>query len=47
MHLALLDTLARFKGGGLQLFQLLLRGVVGRLEGFRLGCRVPKSVLQA
>jgi hypothetical protein len=38
---------ARLEGGGLQLLQLLLRGVVGHLEGLFLGRRVPKSVPQA
>jgi hypothetical protein len=38
LHLALLDRLARLEGGGPQLFQLLLRGVVGRLDSLRLGC---------
>jgi hypothetical protein len=47
LHFALFDPLARLEGGGPQLLQLLLRGVVGRLEGLCLGRRVPKSVLQA
>jgi hypothetical protein len=47
LHLALLDPLARLKGGCPQLFQLLLRGVVGRLDSLRLGRRVPKSGPQA
>jgi hypothetical protein len=47
LHFALLDPLARLEGGGPQLLQLLLRGVVGRLEGLCLGRRVPKSVPQA
>jgi hypothetical protein len=46
LRLAILDPLARLEGGGSQL-QLLLRGVVGRLHGLRLGCRVPKCVPQA
>jgi hypothetical protein len=37
LHLALLDPLACLECGGPQLFQLLLRGVVGRLDGLRLG----------
>jgi hypothetical protein len=36
-------TLARLEGGGLQPLQLLLRRVVGRLGGLRLGRRVPES----
>jgi hypothetical protein len=47
LHVALLDPLACLYGGGPQLLQLLLRGVVGRLEGLCLGRRVPKSVPQA
>jgi hypothetical protein len=47
LHVTLLDILARFKGGGPQLLQLLLRGVVGRLEGLCLGRQVPQSVPQA
>jgi hypothetical protein len=35
--LAFLNALARLEGGGLQRFQLLLRGVVGRLDDLRLG----------
>jgi hypothetical protein len=38
--LALLNLLARLEGGDLQLFQLLLQGVVGRLDGLRLSRRV-------
>jgi hypothetical protein len=33
LRLTFLNALARLKGGGLQLFQLLLRRVVGRLDG--------------
>jgi hypothetical protein len=47
LHVALLDVLARLVGGGPQLLQLLLRGVVGRLEGLCLGRQVPQSVPQA
>jgi hypothetical protein len=36
--LALLDRLARLEGSGPQLFQLLLRGVVGRLDSLCLCC---------
>jgi hypothetical protein len=35
------------EGGGPQLLQLLLRGVVGRLHGLGLGGRVPQGGLQA
>jgi hypothetical protein len=38
LRLALIDRLAHLEGGGPQLFQLLLRGVVGRLDSLRLGC---------
>jgi hypothetical protein len=38
LRLALLDPLARLKGGSLQLFQLLLRRIVGRLDDLLLGC---------
>jgi hypothetical protein len=37
LHLASLDPLARLEGGGPQLLQLLLRGVVGRLDSLCLG----------
>jgi hypothetical protein len=47
LHLAFLDLLACLEGGGLQLLQILLRGVVGRLDSLRLGRRVHKSGLQA
>jgi hypothetical protein len=36
LHLAFLNAKARLEGGGLQLFQLLLGRVVGRLDGLRL-----------
>jgi hypothetical protein len=47
LQLALLNLLARLEGGDLHLFQLLLRGVVGHLDGLCLSRRVPKSYLQA
>jgi hypothetical protein len=47
LHITLLDLLARLEGGGPQLLQLLLRGVVGHLEGLCLGRRVPQSVPRA
>jgi hypothetical protein len=37
LRLAFLDPLACLEGGGLQLLELLLRRVVGRLDGLRLG----------
>jgi hypothetical protein len=37
LHLTFLNPLARLEGGGLQLFQLLLRGVVGHMDNLRLG----------
>jgi hypothetical protein len=40
---ALLNLLADLEGGGLQLLQLLLRGVVGRLHSLDLGGRVPQG----
>jgi hypothetical protein len=43
LRLAFLDALACLDGCGLQLFQLLLGGVVGRLDRLRLGRRRPKS----
>jgi hypothetical protein len=42
-RLAFLDALARLEGRGLQLFQLLLGGVVGRLDGLRLSRRRLES----
>jgi hypothetical protein len=45
--LALLDPLVGLEGGGPQLLQLLLRGVVGRLHGLSLGGRVPQGSPQA
>jgi hypothetical protein len=45
--LALLDLLTGLEGGGPQLLQLLLRGVVGRLHGLSLGGRVPQGGPQA
>jgi hypothetical protein len=47
MCLAILNALARLKDGGLHLFQLLLGGVVSRLDGLRLGRRGPESRPQA
>jgi hypothetical protein len=43
LRLAFLDLLARLEGGGPQLLQLLLRGVVGRLDSLSLGRRVPQG----
>jgi hypothetical protein len=37
LHFAFLDALACLEGRGPQLFQLLLGGVVGRLDRLRLG----------
>jgi hypothetical protein len=37
LRLAFLDLLACLEGGGPQLLQLLLRGVVGRLDSLSLG----------
>jgi hypothetical protein len=39
--------LADLEGGGLQILQLLLRGVVGRLHCLALGGRVPQGSPQA
>jgi hypothetical protein len=47
LRLTFLNPLARLESGGLQLFQLLLRRVVGRLDGLCLGCRGPESHLLA
>jgi hypothetical protein len=47
LRLALLDFQAGLERGGPQLFQLLLRGVVGRLHSLSLGCRVPQGGPQA
>jgi hypothetical protein len=41
LHLAFFDLLAHLEGGGPQLLQILLRGVVGRLDSLRMGRRVP------
>jgi hypothetical protein len=46
LRLSFLDALARLKGGDLQLFQLLLRGLLGHLDGLRLSRRCPESRLQ-
>jgi hypothetical protein len=45
--LALIDLLAGLEGGGPQLLQLLLGGVLGRLHGLSLGGRVPQDGPQA
>jgi hypothetical protein len=37
LHFALLHTLARLEGRGLQVLQLLLKGVAGRLDHLGLG----------
>jgi hypothetical protein len=37
LRLAFFNPLERRKGGGLQLLQLLLKRVVGRLDGLHLG----------
>jgi hypothetical protein len=47
LRLAFLDLLACLEGGGPQLLQLLLRGVVGRLNSLCLGRRVPLGGPQA
>jgi hypothetical protein len=47
LRLAFLDLLAGLEGGGLQLLQLLLRGIVGHLHSLSLGCRVPQGDPQA
>jgi hypothetical protein len=47
LRLALLDFLVGLEGGGPQLFQLLLRGVVGRLHSLSFGCRVSQGSPQA
>jgi hypothetical protein len=47
LRLAFLNPLARLEGDGLQLLQLPLRRVVGRLYGLSLGRRVPESRPQA
>jgi hypothetical protein len=44
---AFLNALACLEGGGLQLFQLLLRRVVGCLDRLRMGRRRPESCPQA
>jgi hypothetical protein len=41
LRLTFLDFLAGLEGGGLQLLQLLLRGVLGRLHSMSLGRQVP------
>jgi hypothetical protein len=47
LRLSFLNILARLESSSLQLFQLLLRRVVGRLDGLRLGRQGPESRLQA
>jgi hypothetical protein len=47
LRLAFLNPLARLEGGGLKLLQFLLRRVVGRLDGLRLGCQHLESRPQA
>jgi hypothetical protein len=47
LRLAFLDPLERLEGGGLQLLQLLLRRVIGLLDGLRLGSRFFESHPQA
>jgi hypothetical protein len=42
LRLAFLDRLPGLEGGSPQLFQLLLRGVVGRLQCLGPGQRVPQ-----
>jgi hypothetical protein len=47
LHVSLLDLLARLEGSDPQLLQLLLREVVGHLEGLCLGRQVPQTIPQA
>jgi hypothetical protein len=47
LRLAFFDLLAGLEGGGPHLFQLLLRGVVGRLHRLGLGSHIPQSGPQA
>jgi hypothetical protein len=47
LRLAFPDPPACLEGGGPQLLQLLLRGVVGRQDSLSLGRRVPQGGLQA
>jgi hypothetical protein len=47
LRFALLDIPAGLDGGGPQLFQLLLGGVVGRLQRLGPGGRVPQRGPQA
>jgi hypothetical protein len=44
LHLAFLDPVTRLEGGSPQLLQLLLRGVVGRLDDLRLLAKFPRAV---
>jgi hypothetical protein len=47
LRLAFFNRLAGLEGGSLQLFQLLLRGVVGRLHSLSLRGRVSQGGPQA
>jgi hypothetical protein len=47
LRLAFLNLPTCLEGGGPQLLQLLLRGVVGRLDSLSLGPRVPQGGPQA
>jgi hypothetical protein len=47
LRLAFFNFLVDLEGGGPQLLQLLLRGVVGRLHGLGLGGRIPQGSPQA
>jgi hypothetical protein len=47
LRLSFFNPLARLEGSGLQLLQLLLGKVLGRLYGLCLGRQVPKSCPQA
>jgi hypothetical protein len=47
LRLAFLDLPACLEGGGPQLLQVLLRGVVGRLDSLILGRRVSQGGPQA
>jgi hypothetical protein len=47
LRLTFLDPLACLEGSGPQLLQLLLRGVVGRLDSLSLSRRVPQGGPQA
>jgi hypothetical protein len=47
LHLTFFNRLAGLEGSGPQLFQLLLRGVVGRLHSLGLSGRVSQGVPRA